>query len=387
MRVSGPRAGQGAASPLTNEEIRARYEGITRVTPAGEVIDHQLKLRADLRHPVMQARLRALMGYFARDAKAAGGSRGMAAAMNMLFYPATTPGELAGLFNKELFCARTYQVTADMVDAVTATYRQSAGTIGHLEEDEIPFEAGFAWLDKPFLMTDRWGRLIASRAVTWSTQPILWPGRPKTDAFGRPDGSYPPTPGTGIRITCWHHAGDIDGYTGRDDDPAPPSGLIVGHTQLLPIGQRFGSGHPKGDYATTPDDFAHWMHVLWCFMEMEITTLREAPLPRPARRRARGLKHPPQAVNIITLRRSASFGPQEAEHHHRAVDWSCRWVVQGHLRHVQSYQGANHKAVRDGADPGRCAICDMRITWVKAHLRGPEDLPLRATPQLYRLNR
>lgn len=369
----------------TLDELKAMYAGRSSVTPADDVVGHHLRLRSDMSDFRAIRRFENYMNHVKAE-QSGKGSTAVKKHFNRLFYPATSASELGRLFSGELFRARTYQVTSEMVDAVSEAYEKTAELIGHFKEEEVPFEAGFVWLDKPFLMTDRWGRVMAVRVVTWSTQTVL------VDA-----GHGNVVPVVGIRLSAWHHVDDPDAYwqDGQLDREMPrgPSGFVICITCLVTVGERFGGNTSfqagENDAATT-DDFARWVHVLWCLMEMEVA--HEAPLTRPAQRRARSLKRPPKTVNVITLRRTApGLADEDRWPGSRTVEWTCQWLVQPFYRHEDlSYrrQGiGNHKAIPGLPDRGTCAICGQKITWVKSHTRGPKHLPVRSPAQLYRLER
>lgn len=297
--------------------------------------------------------------------------------MGQMFYPAEDAEQVCRALAQGLSVARTYQVTAEMMDAVSATYQASIDHVMNVEEAELPAEAGFVWLDK-LLEFDSWdGKPVRYRALTWSMVTVhtdeghLWPA---------------------VRLTTWFNMGDpeIDDLELNDSASriraqlAELGPLVLAHTQVLMLGERF---HASRDWDVTLGNVASWAHTLWMFMDTEITTSHEAPVERPARKRAmRSLKH--TDVNVVLLRRSHGTGERTGEGH-RVVDWSCRWVVQGFYRHLESYTGAyqHHHALPAPWDRDCCLTCAARITWVRPHLRGPSDKPLRGAEQLYRLSR
>jgi hypothetical protein len=144
---------------------------------------------------------------------------------------------------------------------------------------------------------------------------------------------------------------------------------------FLTFGEEMESGPAMGAFS--------WLHTLWMFLGMEITTTQRAPVDRPtARRAARSLGH--GDVSVVLLRRSCSQAEPTGEH--KPVDWSCQWVVQGFWRHTRVPAGVEHHHPRPGGRDG-CRVCGEPIHWVKPHLRGPEDKPLKASDQLFRLSR
>ncbi len=76
----------------------------------------------------------------------------------------------------------------------------------------------------------------------------------------------------------------------------------------------------------------------------------------------------PSDVKVIQLRRAESDyseGPTSAQH----VDWSCRWIVNGHWRN-QPYKD------------------EHKLIYINPYVKGPEDLPLKVPAHtVYAVNR
>lgn len=327
-----------------------------------------------------------------------------------------------------LFGAASYQVTAEMVDAVTGVYEKSADQgLFHIEAAMLPAESGFIWLDKPMVITDKWGRKVAERAITWSlaTSRVQFGSAKVKDGLGR-EVDPPVQLMPGIRLSTWSHieddrallreaqaAGQLPKQAGPDgielegwdylwdefDALAKLGDLSLSHSLMVLFGERhswnFGKApHPEdapGEFR--PDNMIAWIYALWTFMGTEIVTM---PRPRIDRQTVRfaGRSIKQHEVSVVLLRRSA-IKPVESDGPHRDIDWSCRWLVSGHHRHIDSYVSGHHHAVpfkQPGSDHGICAVCwangeRARITWVKPFLKGPEDRPLKATEKLYKLVR
>jgi hypothetical protein len=295
--------------------------------------------------------------------------------------PARDERDFLVSISRPLYGAPTYQVSTDIVDAVTATYVASAGQDIHLQAQDVPSETGFVWFDKPVVLVDAGGFSIATRAMSWGPQRIpedfvggQWPGA----GFSR----------DGIRLTSYSRGDDTDSYTNPEllrlplvlDESMP---LTITHSSHISFGTRFKSRrHPQDD--VTSDDIIHWAHTLWMFMGTEIVTTAKPQVERPARRRAqRALGS--YDVNVVTLRRIRIDGEEVSP---RDIDWTCRWVVQAFERHLDDYSASHkpHHAVR-GPD-GRCAVCGSRLAHVRAYIKGPADKPLKAVPEtLFRVSR
>jgi len=335
---------------------------------------------------------------------------------------------------KGLFQAQAYQVTAEMVDAVSGVYEQSVQGLFHIEEASLPSPQGFIWLDKPMIITDKWGRRVAERAITWSlvTTRVKYPNAGYTDGFGRaiePPVVHEP----GIRLSTWSSIEDDRILLKEAQDTGQPTGyeeefgitgeqawdylwdewdtlkkvgdLSLSHSLVVLFGERhqwsYGKApHPEkavGDFQ--PDNLIAWIYALWSFMGTEIVTMPRARADRHSLRRAKSVLKQNE-VNIVLLRRSRvpHLATDTGEGEHREIDWSCRWLVTGHYRHIDGYLGDRHHAApRSGlerTDDGHdwCGICwqrgeTARISWIAPYLKGPESAPLKASKQLHKLVR
>jgi hypothetical protein len=107
---------------------------------------------------------------------------------------------------------------------------------------------------------------------------------------------------------------------------------------------------------------AHIPNFLWALSELStaggIHFVNEIP-PRPTRRRYKraGKQCPPRQVLIIGNPNRPSNSTGDVN-----VDWSCRWWVRGHWRHLKN-----------------------KKIWIKAYVKGPADKPWRDPPPKYLL--
>jgi hypothetical protein len=341
------------------------------------------------------------------------------------YLPSQGPEQAAGWCRdvaRGLFEATSYQVTAEMVDAVTGVYQKSTDGLFHVEEATLPSPSGFCWLDKPMIITDKWGRKVAERAITWSpvTSRVQY-GQDRTDGFGRKVAAQvEDTPG--IRLSTWSFIEDdrrlLEEASAAGTLPKDPSGkegwgylweefdelaklgdLSLSHTLVVLFGDRhtwsFGkSPHPEeaaGDFR--PDNMIAWVYALWMFMGSEIVVTPKTRMDRAALRRSPAPLRQNE-VSVVLLRRSR-IAPVGSDGPHKEIDWSCRWLVSGHHRHIDSYLSGHHAAVpfkQPGSDHDICAICwrngeHVRVTWIRPFLKGPETAPLKATKKLMKLAR
>ena len=278
------------------------------------------------------------------------------------YKPSREPGKLAGALSVNLFGAECYQVTAEIVAIISEIYQNSQGLTGHLEQAELPADAGFAWLDEPVLMTDVHGKRSTHRAISWRVI------------------SFPPGPtGAAIRLTTWSHIEDPDDYSETMDEKLAGLGpLAMLHSTIIPFAQQLPVGMTEQGY----DSSFGWVHALWMFMGTEIAAAQRPQIHRNfARRAMRSVKQ--NQVNVVLLRRAAHH---EGGGEHREIDWKCCWLVQGHGRHLEGYDGPHHRAILD-AGRRHCLTCGARATYVSPYVKGPDNMPLKASRLVFRVSR
>jgi hypothetical protein len=321
--------------------------------------------------------------------------------VSLMFYPYTRPEQAPYLINdlsKGLMNARTYQVTSEMCDAVSGMYEKTSQHIQAIDPEQlggIASDCGLAWLDTPWMHQDLYGKSLSCRAVSWAPVSVRfsYASRNLTDGFGRSLPEPEPSTGLGWRITMWSWPAVDEGDYVLEKHPETREfleqfgPLVMLHTMVWPAEVRFSG---KSDGGSPGSDPRSWLRCLWLMLDSEITVTRKATdITKEARKRNQHSKMRFSDVNIVTLRRTKASGLEDFEPGHHVVDWSCRWMVQGHWRHVGSYDQVSHHAYpsRDSGDP-RCHRCGNKIAYVRPYLKGPDHAPLRQTGKtLYRLSR
>lgn len=267
-------------------------------------------------------------------------------------WPAQTGPEMIRLLAGPLFSAPTYQVTAEIVHAVTAMYRATADSAPVLRASETPSAAGFAYLDEPVALTDALGAETSVHALSWGPQ------------LFSPEGLRP---AKGVRVSSW----DLGAYR-RGKYPGDSS------TVFIPYGEPIAPERVS-------DDVTRWLHCLWLFMGTEIVTSARTEADRAAKRRAVRSGRPRSDVTVILLRRGSHGGAEG----HRDIDWSCRWIVQAHARHLEDYRalGYEHHHARVDRQGGPCLVCGTRTTHIGAYIKGPGGKPLKSAERVFRVTR
>lgn len=270
---------------------------------------------------------------------------------NYYTWPARTGLELLRLLAEPLDTAPTYQVTGEIVRAVTGMHQATADGEPVLRASEMPSPRGFAYLDEAATLADFSGEAIVNRAFSWGPQKFA-PGDCQ--------------PVKGVRVTTWAD-GDLAAFRNGE--------MGMGSTVFVPYGRPITAG--------TSDDPTRWLHCLWLLMDTEITVTACERADRSSRRRAEraGLRH--GDINVVML----PYRHYDGAGGHREVDWSCRWIVQGHDRHLGDCREAGYEAhhAKPSAPKRPCAVCGMKTTRVRSYVKGPEGQPLKLDAKVFRV--
>jgi len=311
----------------------------------------------------------------------------------LMFHP-YDPGSVEGLeafarrVGADMFDAPTLQVTSDIGRLLleSGTEWPDEGEI--IMPDEIPWERGFVWFDSPLEYgTEENGSVV--RAMSWAktraTLPVL--------------AGQPPRKVRAVRVVFWASISDTEAVLGRPPKDGYPIGdLVLSHVIVIPLAYPFAPVTPSpratGNDVTSVEagmSMLLFLHRLWMFMDMEITVMERHRAGRQARKRVNGsLRH--CDVNVILLRRARNAGQhRDPGYVPAAVNWTCRWFVTGHYRHLQEWDHDRygvHKAHPEGADKDHCGVCGVRISrWIRPYMKGPSGAPIRHADELFRLAR
>jgi len=277
--------------------------------------------------------------------------RAILASWEYYTWPAETGPALIELMASPLPSAATYQVTGEIVRAITGMYKATADGEPVVRASEMPSPIGFAYLDEPVTFIDFSHAAISVRAFSWEPQrfsPVGW------------------RPAKGVRVTTW---ADSDLAASRGGDSSESSSVFV------PYGKPITSG--------VADNPTRWLHCLWLFIDTEITVTDCQRAGRSSRRRAERAGLRQRDITVIML----PYRHYENGAGHREIDWSCRWVVQGHDRHLGNYRDAGQEAhhAKPPAPKRPCAVCGVRTTRVRSYVKGPGGLPLKLGGRVFRV--
>ena len=300
----------------------------------------------------------------------------------IMFYPLDishpqAPLMLATLIRAQLMRAVTYQVTADMCDAVMGMSQKTAQRVEYLATDDRPSTFGFVWMDKPYASGWVRGTEVPVRAVSWSPQPMKYTTGAEME---------------GTRFCEWAWADDVAFVIEQDGRTELPEAfvldevfrsigpLVLLHTFVWPHNVRFDMSEQEANHP------AVWILALWLMLGSEIVVSRKDHGDRPMRRRAEKARIATD-ITVVTLRRARHAEDDDSEPGMRDVDWSCRWLVAGHWRHHTAPADRHHAKHVPGPGKPSCAICGGGISWVKPYVKGPDDKPVRIVERVYKLAR
>jgi hypothetical protein len=216
---------------------------------------------------------------------------------------------------------------------------------------------GFCYFDTPLYMLDRNKMVVSVGAISWC---------PYLDE--RTEGDEP----GGMAIALYSSA-----YAEKDEfsktlqvymsEAGTPS-LLPLHLSIIQFGDSISEGDlydPDGNY-TGADEWWRTVQVALRLMQQRISDHYEQRLPRPDRRRLQRAGSQIEDVLVIRLRRPTVHQHQEES---ETVEWSHRWLVDGHWR-WQPYG--------DGI---------RRQIWISPFVKGPGDKPLVVKRRLYKWDR
>ena len=208
-----------------------------------------------------------------------------------------------------------------------------------LHESDLLTDVGFVYLPRPHSITDIHGTKTNHRAYLWV--------RIKD----------------GIVLFLLHQLGDVDGYdTGKGmQTPTVMRGYGALHRgDLIVDGMfpwKFGDSPQYRGTTAKGTPMTHDVQVLFRLLQQTITTRERGRPTRPVRRRMKHAGFPERNVVVVRLRRPTTPTGDGDAH---SVEWSHRWLVEGHWRNQWFPSLGIHRQIR-----------------INGYVKGPADLPLQ----------
>jgi hypothetical protein len=214
--------------------------------------------------------------------------------------------------------------------------------------------SGFAYFSKPLFVRDRRDLEMPFRAVQWN--PIIdVPGvggkTPTRDELANGQHVY-----SGVVIALYAHCNDPDPM---DDHRPWTADVKVGGSDLAMeyvTTLRFNQQSKVYESDNSVRDLLSHIKVFFRLCQQTIAVPRHERVARPTWKRARASWKDIKEVVVFTLRRAK---PPKYEGEEREVQWSHRWLVQGHWRNQWYSSEKVHRQI-----------------WIAPFIKGPDDKPL-----------
>lgn len=134
----------------------------------------------------------------------------------------------------------------------------------------------------------------------------------------------------------------------------PPLHLDYMRAQLM-------GGRPQEELSALTDHLPRYMLAFLLFLQQVLEGVH-ARATRGLRRRLEhaGAKQPDPLVRVVQLRKRGQHHDAVPADEREAVDWSCKWLVQGHWRKQWYPSKQMHQP-----------------KWIAPYMKGPEDKPLK----------
>lgn len=284
--------------------------------------------------------------------------------------------------------ASTYFVSRDMKTMCWEAAKTMPGQ--PLKYSDLPSPFGFMFFETPIVAHDRRGKLIKWRAVSWA------PARVKATNAGaatdtasvvrgrvvtqfHADDEEEVLEGTGVHLSYYSHVRDDDETWNPDERDLHllRTNLVLMHENGwvfgLPFDDHLSTAEREGIPHQIVEENEHatrrFVACVWTVMQQRISMRTRPHLSRALFRRAdRALNLPPEVI-VIDLRRTLK-PKQVGEDNDEYVEWSHRWIVDGHWRHQYLPSTNSH-----------------RWQWISAYVKGPEDKPLIIKDKVFRFDR
>jgi hypothetical protein len=210
---------------------------------------------------------------------------------------------------------------------------------------------GFAYFAKPVYVTDTRGLQMPFRAFEWSINPER----------------------TGLLIALYSHRGDGD----PTDDGVYHDSRVGGSDLVLEYAtfMRFEQASTVYDDDETIRDVLAHVKVFFRLCQQEVAIPFRERASRPVWKRAKATWRDIREVVVFTLRRAKNTPEYEGDE--REVQWSHRWMVQGHWR--------NQPYIERDDDGTRRTI--YRQIWIAPYVKGPDGKPLIFKRRVFELVR
>ena len=303
-----------------------------------------------------------------------------------------TTTDLAGALRSMLDLGETFYVTEDMETLIEHAARTMPSEKLNVAYD-VPFDAGFVWLQRALYIRDLRGQINSVKAISWHRRVVdvgyappeiddviaIGDRKRRTEVAQKMLAKVPVREAMTVLIAFWSDGDDpneapdyLESKRAMIELGVNPPRLDLLH--VMPWASGLPSYHPEGmidaDGNTIPPELVYaaaqgtasvqnFLRAFWIITRQKIATVKVETADRATRRRLERKGWPRREVSVVNLRRSeraAVDGGDESEPRH--VNWSHRWLVSGHWRRQWCP-----------------SIKDHRNIYINPYVKGPEDRP------------
>jgi hypothetical protein len=276
----------------------------------------------------------------------------------------------ADLHRVSLTLGETFAVTSEILDVLESAMT-TMPDFG-LHNSDLPGSGGFAYLERPVILHDSFGKTLVVKAVTWHR------AMTHTDETRAELRIRPWRGGTEIEDDEWEKAEHRGIVVIQFTDPSDPRDHM--HTEWRDARDRIGkhnmSWSPLWSLFAGAWDFEDSPHndgmkFLACFFRFLQTTWvdpRVTVPDRPVIKRAKRHGVPEPQVKVVQLRRRERRSTRDPNA--EPVEWQHRWIVSPHWRNQWFPKLGVHKQIP-----------------IAEYIKGPEDKPLIVHDKIYLVDR
>ena len=264
--------------------------------------------------------------------------------------------------------APSYWVSQDMTSLVEHAAKSMPGQ--PLHETDLPSRAGFVWFEKQLFFPDVNGAMVGMRGVLW------FPATMK-DRHGQE------VPGVVVSIySDSREIGPDQNLASIPEDQRkqlPQLYLLTVTPWAFDYPYMTEADYVEGErfdsyaYVHSSLDFARrFLAAFWTIVQQPLATTTRTKPDRAAMRRAErgGFLGAQDEIKVVTLRKLKNKSADDAEHESIPVDWTHRWLVDGHWRNQWVPSLNMH-----------------RQTYIAPYIKGPSDRPLVLKDKVYKFAR
>lgn len=268
----------------------------------------------------------------------------------------------------------TYWVSGDMqtlVEHAAQTYPANEPLL----RVDLPTPTGFVLFERSSYFTDRWGKKLGFQALAWWEATPLMTGKGDYGKYAGSGNGHVP----GVEVAFYADPLDEEDEYNQDislDYRKSQTSLALVHVGFWPYDETIdgtlleaierGYDEPAIDSA---QQLMSYQKTFWRLIQQRIAHIDRRSPERHALRRAQraGFLANTDEVKVVVLRKFKEQDQPDMPGEGNTVDWSHRWIVDGHWRNQYYSKAGIHRQI-----------------WIHPFVKGPEGLPILVKDKVYK---